>query len=204
MIVDPVGTADYPKPWVMAGSHSKFLAGGNVVLIDPLVLDFETQQAVANWLAVSATEPQTSVGCILIVRSPLSELVANRRIHESLARRFVGTETEIPTLAERGDDLRALVLDKVARLGMSLYGEPRAVDPAVLAELLNYDWPGNELELDTILLLLVQKAATPLITLDVLEQANFYRLLKRDLSGTPMPSMTTGRPPKRVLGQRPR
>ena len=138
------------------------------------------------------------------MRSPLSTLVANRRIHEALARRFVSAETQIPTLAERGDDLRALVLDKVARLGMSLYGEPRAVDSAVLAELLNYAWPGNESELDTVLLLLVQKSVAQLITLDVLEQANFYGLLKQDQSGTPLPSMTTGRPPKRVIGQRPR
>ena len=204
IIVDPVNVADYPKPWLMHGSHSKLLAGGNVVLIDPLVMDFETQQAVSNWLAASAAEPQQSVGCILIVRSPLSTLVANRRIHEALARRFVSAETQIPTLAERGDDLRALVLDKVARLGMSLYGEPRAVDSAVLAELLNYAWPGNESELDTVLLLLVQKSVAQLITLDVLEQANFYGLLKQDQSGTPLPSMTTGRPPKRVIGQRPR
>ncbi len=204
VIVDPVNAADYPKPWLMKASQSRLLAGGNVVLIDPLVLDFEAQQAVATWLTITAAEPETNVGCILIVRSSLNDLVTSRRMHEALARRFIGVETEIPTLAERGDDLRALVLDKVARLGMSLYGEPRAVDPAVLAELLNYAWPGNELELDTILLLLVQKAATPLITLDVLEQTNFYGLVKQDESGTPVQSVTTGRPPKRVLSQRPR
>lgn len=175
-----------------------------MVIIDPVALDLKTQLAISNWLGVSAVDPSGSVGCILIVRASLTSLVASRRIHESLARRFDAAETQIPKLADRGDDLRALVLGKVARLGMSVYGEPRAVNTAVLAELLDYAWPGNELELDCILQLLVQNAVSPLITLEDLEQINFHKWPFVDQSGTPVPTVSGHRPPNRVIGQRQR
>lgn len=204
IIADPVNTADFPKPWGSLGGGGRFAAGGNFVVIDPVALDIETQQAMANWLGAVAEEPGGGVGCILIARSSLKSLVASRRIQESLARRFAAAETEIPRLADRGEDIRTLVLDKVARLGMSLYGEPRAVDTAVLSELLDHDWPGNETELDSILQLLVQRAASPIITLDDLEQLNFCKPRNTDHSGTPLPSVTGYRPPNRSVGHRPR
>jgi hypothetical protein len=204
VVADPVNATDYPKPWNTLSDRDRLVAGGNVALIDPVVLDFETQQAVANWLALLAAESNSSVGVILAVRSSLTSLVATRRIPESLAHRFVGAETQIPALSERGEDLRALVLNKVARLGVSLFGEPRAVDTAVLAELLDYEWPGNELELDSVLQLLVQIAVSPVITLADLERINLHKMRVAEPVVTPRPSPAGHRPPNRVIANKPR
>jgi len=203
VFVDPINAAVYPKPWASSEGRARPLAGGNLVLIDPIALDLDTQQSLASWLSIVSAESKQDSGCILVVRSPLANLVGSLRMHDSLARRFLGAETEIPTLADRGEDIRAMVLEKAARLGMSLYGAPRAVDTAVLAELLDYDWPGNELELDSVVLQLVQRAASPLITLADLEQINFSKARVTE-SGTPLPPVATRRPPHRVVSQRPR
>lgn len=204
VIADPVNTSDYPKPWVDSQRGRHALGGGNLVLVNPVALDFESQQAIETWLSERSSESVPDIGCILVVRASLMELVASRRIIESLARRFAGVETEIPRLADRGDDVRAMVIDRLARLGMSLYGAPRAADPAALAEFLNYDWPGNESELDSTLLRLIQKAKLPLITLDDLEQIGFSATSPEDRSGTPLPAVAMHRAPHRATTQRPR
>jgi hypothetical protein len=202
LIVDPVNTPDYPKPWSSLEKQAKLENGGNLVLIDPVALDFETQQQISQWLVQFASESGGSLGCILIVRSPLSALLASGRIHESMVRRFSSAETHVPQLADRGEDIRALVLDKVARLGMSLFGEPRAVDTAVLAELLEYDWPGNEGELDSLLQILVQASTSPLITLSELEQIGFRVGRQDEQTLTPKPANSMRRPPNRIIAQR--
>lgn len=204
VVVDPVQTPDYPKPWNTLADRERVAVSGNVAFIDPAALPFDAQQAIANWLAGMPADSNSSVGCIAVVRSPMAILVTAGRVHESFARRFVDAETQIPKLADRGEDMRALVLGKVARLGLSLFGEPRAVDPAVLAELLNYEWPGNELELDNILQLLVQRAAASVITMGDLEQINLHRLRVEEPTITPRPAATGHRPPNRSIHQRTR
>jgi hypothetical protein len=53
----------------------------------------------------------------------------------------------LPTLVERADDLRALILDLVARLGRGANGQPLGVSRGALQLLLDHDWPGNDAEL---------------------------------------------------------
>ena len=204
VLVDPVNSIDFPKPWSQLEGGRQQIAHGNLILVDPVALDIETQQAVASWLSRQSTEGESALGCILIARVPLPSLVASHRLHDGLARLFADAQTEFPKLAERGDDLRAMVLDKLTRLGVSLHGTPSAANAAVLGELLDHDWPGNELELDGTLLLLVQQAQSPLITLDDLDRIGFRKSPAVDQSGTPLPTATTHRAPRRLITQRPR
>ncbi len=204
VVVDPVSTSDPPTPWLDPVGQEKKLGGGNLVLIDPTALPLAAQRAIALWLATSSSDSKTGVGCIVVTRLPLRVLLESSRIDESLARRFTDFETEIPQLAERAEDLRAMVLEKTARLGMSVLGEPSAVEPAVLAELLDYDWPGNDLELESVLARLVASAQSPLITLEHLERIRFASRGQDELSGTPLPTHPSFRPPPRTISQRPR
>jgi len=204
VVVDPVRSAEYPQPWADSAENSRVLAGGTLVVIDPTALSTDTQQSIATWLGNHGTDTAAGIGCILIVRFPLGVLVQTNRLDESLARRFTDAETEVPRLSERAEDLRAMVLDETARLGMSLHGVPCAVEPAVLAELLEYDWPGNDLELESVLMRLVSVATPPLITLDDLEHIRFTPARSLELSGTPLPTTVSLRPPTRAVTQRPR
>lgn len=204
VFADPVNSIDFPRPWTHVEGGRQPIAGGNLILVDPVALDMETQQAITNWLSRRSADAESALGCILITRSSLANLVASQRLHDGLARLFAGAETEFPKLAERGDDLRAMILDKLTRLGVSLHGAPSAANTAVLAELLDHDWPGNELELDSTLLLLVQMGRTQLITLDDLDRIGFRKVPTVDQSGTPLPSVAAQRPPHRLVTQRPR
>ena len=204
VFTDPINSIELPKPWAQVGSGRQPIAGGNLILVDPVALDMESQQAIANWLSRQLADAESALGCILIARSSLANLVASHRLHDGLARLFAGAETEFPKLAQRGDDLRAMILDKLTRLGVSLHGAPSAANTAVLAELLDHDWPGNELELDSTLLLLVKEAQTPLITLDDLERIGFRKPPTVNESGTPLPPVAAQRPPHRLITQRPR
>jgi len=129
---------------------------------------------------------------------------ASRERQLKLARRFGSYETNIPPLSDRAEDLRAMILDRVARLGLTLRGEPFATDDAVLDELLNYEWPGNESELESALQLLVQHASESLIHLDDLESIGFGTAAPRTSEPASSPATKVLRPPQRRIARRQR
>jgi transcriptional activator for dhaKLM operon len=159
---------------------------------------------IGKLIASSPNDTEAKFGCILIVRSDLSDLVAHKLIADSLARRFGENEIVVPSLASRAEDLRAMILDKTARVGMSLRGEPSSVDHAVLEVLLNYSWPGNETELAACLQLLTQQSSGALIHLDDLERIGFPGLFVPDASSSTDSPPVTRRPPSRRLLHRQR
>jgi DNA-binding NtrC family response regulator len=85
----------------------------------------------------------------LILGLPVAaaELGETGRLHEALARAVDGRELWLPRLAERAEDLRALVLEALSRFGVAATGEPLGIEPAALAALAEHEFPGNELEL---------------------------------------------------------
>ena len=203
-IVDSMGEVESIKPWLSVDISDPTLAPGNLALVDPVGLRLEDQQQLARWLGEPAPSTSTRFGCVMIVRSPLSDLVSRKCIDESLARRFGSYETNIPPLSDRAEDLRAMILDRVARLGLTLRGEPFATDDAVLDELLNYEWPGNESELESALQLLVQHASESLIHLDDLESIGFGAAAPRAFEPASAPATKVLRPPQRRIARRQR
>ncbi len=111
-----------------------------------------------------------------VVRVPAEELL-----------RIFPTETRviIPSLAERAEDLRALIYDRAARLGAILHGKPIGVDPSALAVLLEHDWPLNDLELDMTLHALVLATTSNAISTETLDQIQFPSLRPQVTSSTP-------------------
>jgi DNA-binding NtrC family response regulator len=172
-----------------------------LVIMEPLALSKDHQQFIAR--RVAEADSGAELGCVVILHQSIAELVSLKRIDESLARRFVASEIVVPRLSERSEDLRAMILDRVARCGLSLRGEPHAIDDAVLGELLNYEWPGNESELDSTLQLLVQHAEGPLIHLEDLEAVGFLTQVDPLTRNAAEPTRSL-RPPQRRIGKRAR
>ncbi len=71
------------------------------------------------------------------------------------------TMVRIPPLVERIEDLRALALERLSRLGLSLRGEPLGLAEEALAVLVEHDWPGDEAELATVLLVAATRGKGP-------------------------------------------
>jgi hypothetical protein len=202
LIVEPVGETEPYRPWRSLEPDDETLPLGNLALLDLPGLALEEQQDLSRWLGDASSGPR--IGCILVAHGSLRDLVARRLLDESFARRFGSCETKIPPLCERSEDLRAMILDRVARLGLSLRGEPFAIDDAVLDELLNYEWPGNESELESVLQLLVQDAMESLVHLSDLEAIGFSAGSPRADEPASAHPPRVQRPPQRRIGRRPR
>jgi DNA-binding NtrC family response regulator len=125
--------------------------GGTLLVLGASALPREVQEHLVQFLVSRAhAEPASGVprtGLVLGLSSSASDLQRAGRLHEALAHRLEGRELSLPTLAERAEDLRALVLEALIRLRVGTQGEPLGIEPAALALLAEHDFPGNELEL---------------------------------------------------------
>lgn len=152
---------------------------GTWVLLNPQALSTEQQEVVAKsmlqWRAKHVIESVPPMGFVLAVHLPASASFENLVLVESLRNQFPLQNTVVvPPLAERAEDLRAAIYERVARLGTVLRGTALGVSPPALAELLEYDWPGNDLELETTVTSLVLAAEDESITDRTLEGIGFY------------------------------
>jgi len=76
-----------------------------------------------------------------------------------------------PRLRERGEDLRSLVLAELARQGMSVRGAPLGIEDGAYERLADYPYPGEDVELRSILARLALVADG-----EVVRQADFAKL----------------------------
>lgn len=143
LVVDATLPADQPIDRWRNPESSPFEAarGGTLVIIDPQALPEETQRYVG-------TQLEDDMGLIAVLPVFANALDA---VDDHLAERITAT-LELPTLAERAEDLRALALHKLSRIGARIRGRPYGLS-LLGQELLNeHAWPGNEDELDAVLL----------------------------------------------------
>lgn len=120
-------------------------AGGTLVLLDAQALPLPIQSYVAAALP-------DDVGLIVVVPSTADALVAAGRMSDRLADLLGDRAAALPTLESRAEDLRALALGHLARLGARIRGEPMGLDLRALAALGEHSWPGNDAELYAVLL----------------------------------------------------
>lgn len=118
--------------------------GGTLVLLDAHALPLEVQR----YVAVAAGP---DVGLIVASFATIDVLVGQGRLDEHLADRFGDRAVALPPLSARAEDLRGLLLDRLARIGERLRGKPMGLAPAALAALTEHTWPGNDAEMDAIL-----------------------------------------------------
>ncbi|GAO56090.1 MULTISPECIES: sigma-54 dependent transcriptional regulator [unclassified Novosphingobium] len=78
---------------------------------------------------------------------PLEKEIAERRFREDLYYRLNVVPVTIPSLAERRDDIPALVDHFFTRYATEQGITPPAISPEAMAALQSHDWPGNVREL---------------------------------------------------------
>lgn len=160
-----------------AATRSPLVAsdGGTLLILAAAALPQEVQEHLAQSISTRPHGEQPSSvrpgGLILELPGPADALVALGRLHPALAHAIRGRELPLPRLADRSEDLRALVLEGLSRFGIAASGEPLGIEPAALAALTEYEFPGNELELFGLIARTAATARGPRITLQDLTQS---------------------------------
>jgi DNA-binding NtrC family response regulator len=128
--------------------------GGMLVLLDGAALPTDVQQLIGRALAErrspSADAVPLDIALAFTGVAPPVELVASRRLEESLASRLgdaLQAPVELPRLRERAEDLRAILTDRFAREGLRTRGRPVGLDDAAFARFVDYTFPGEDAEL---------------------------------------------------------
>ncbi len=135
--------------------------GGTLLVLSASALPLPVQDYLAHFSARGAADDTSTVrraGLVLGLPDTAAALAAEGRLSEALLRRIDGRQLSLPRLAERAEDLRALVLEGLIRLRVGAQGEPLGIEPAALALLTEHEFPGNELELFGVLARTAAKA----------------------------------------------
>jgi transcriptional regulator with AAA-type ATPase domain len=173
LVIDASSAAGEPETalWDEAErSPFKLAEGGTLVIVNFQSLLTQGATADAGLLQVhnqlEHLEPRaaTAPALVLVCNTPLSagvESWASRHLTRGTLQRIA-----LPTLLERAEDLRPLILEHLTRLGPGADGEPLGVEPAALRTLMDHTWPGNDAELKGVLTRAHARCRGPRITLD--------------------------------------
>jgi hypothetical protein len=176
-VVDASDRADHSAgDWTDSSTSPLTLAhGGTLFVLSAPSLPEPTQNLLAQTMRDRALPGPLSraLDLLVVVSVPatVDVLAASGRMTSALADYLGDRAVPIPPLSARAEDLRALLLDRLARAGMKWRGKPLGIDPAAQALLLEHEWPGNDLELEDI----VTRAAV-MAQGDVLTRADLDRM----------------------------
>jgi len=136
-------------------------------------------------------------GLVVSAHASLEALRELGKIAPLLARE-IEAEVRLPALVDRPEDLRALVLSALARESARVGREPLGVDPAAQRLLVEHIWPGNEIELEAVLLRAARVAGGRAVTADDLAKIGFEaKPTARHEPFTPSPQPARRRAPRR-------
>ncbi len=121
---------------------------------------------------VAAALPDDA-GLIVSLPATVDTLAADGALSDAFADKLGGRAVVLPTLAARPEDLRALALETLGRIGVRLHREALGLEPQALAMLLEHTWPGNDAELYATLLRAALVAEVPAVTARDLERIGF-------------------------------
>jgi hypothetical protein len=88
---------------------------------------------------------------VAVVSRTADTLVAEGKLDERLALLLDDRLVALPTLDQRPEDLRGIVLDHLATIGRRFFGDVARIDPRAFALLTERELPGNDAELFGIL-----------------------------------------------------
>jgi hypothetical protein len=118
---------------------------GTLVVLDAHALPASVQRYLATAL-------EDDTGVVAVLPSSVDALAAAGRLDEHLAGRLGDRAVVLPSLADRPEDLRAMALHELARIGIRLRGSPMGLSLQAQELLNEYAWPGNDAELEAVLL----------------------------------------------------
>ena len=138
---------------------------GVLVLVDGAALPVDVQRLVAQSLAEKRAPWERAEPLDVVLA--LTRVPGEPSIEPALAARLgdaIEQPVRLPGLAERAEDLRALLTDRLAREGLRVRGEPVALGDSALARLVEHPFPGDELELAAVVQALVRGARGAVLT----------------------------------------
>lgn len=153
---------------------------GTWVLMNPQSLSPAQQEALSSvlvrWKATQVIESSTPMAYVLALHagrdaSPEEELPIGSPLQAFFP---IESRVHIAPLAQRPEDLRAAVQERLARLGTVYCGRALGIEPNALVDLLEYDFPLNDLELESTLTALVLVAEGDRVRTAELERIGFY------------------------------
>jgi DNA-binding NtrC family response regulator len=181
-------------------SPSRLAIGGTLLVLDVDALPLPIQEHLARTLGqLEGSESALPAPRLIVSLHAAPEaLVRLGKLSPALAR-LLEAEVVLPALTERAEDFRALALTGLARASLRLGREPLGLEPGALHLLLEHTWPGNELELDAVLLRAARVAGGIRVTVDELRQAGFEprAALRPEPEPTPLAPSTRRRAPRR-------
>ena len=170
VLVDATSVREHdPARWVDPKLSPLALADrGMLVLLDGAVLPLDIQQLVARsciekrapWERADPLDVQLAL-TLTTAASP-GELAEQGRLDGALALRLgdaLSAPVTLPRLRDRPEDLRAILTDRLAREGLRVRGRPVGIDHAAYARLVDYEFPGEDVELAAIAQRLVALAS---------------------------------------------
>ena len=189
VLVDGTSTRDHDSGrWKDPVASPLALAdGGMLVLLDGAALPADVQRLIGQALAERRApwgrpEPLDVVLALTAVADP-SRLVESGRLDPMLAARLgdaVEAPVRLPGIAERPEDIRALVTDRLAREGLRVRGAPVGIDDAAFMLLVEHGWDGEDAELGVVVQRLVASAAG-----EVVREPDVRRVLWGGAAGEP-------------------
>jgi transcriptional regulator of acetoin/glycerol metabolism len=158
--------------------------GGTLVILDAHVLPKDVQRLIGTSL-------RDDTGAIAVLPRAATAQGAPCDLDEHFTDRLGDRVLEPPGLAARVEDLRALALVALARLGMRLRGRPFGLSLEAQNLLIEHDWPANDAELEAVLV-----RAALATTGDVVQ----VEAIRRSLGAASPSAVESG--PVRVAGAR--
>ncbi|MEZ4256630.1 MAG: sigma 54-interacting transcriptional regulator [Polyangiales bacterium] len=146
--------------------------GGTLFVRDVVALPLDVQARLVSVIAerraatVGGTPAAYDADVRLVATARLapSTLLRNAAIDVELERRLSQAALFVPPLRERKEDIPSLVLLALDRESRALGREPMGIEPDALAKLVAHAWPGNLVELHTVLVGAVARATGVRVT----------------------------------------
>jgi hypothetical protein len=172
-------------------SPLKLCDGGTLVLLNapgfPLAVQELIVRAFARSSGALVHSRIPSAGLMVTVRRSSDDAHSSELLAQSLARLLEsGKRVVVPALADRAEDLRALTLNILARLGLENRGEPLGVAFDAIRLIVEHDWPGNDVELEAVLTRAAVVASGAVVTAADLRAVGFSPV-SDGAEGTPAP-----------------
>lgn len=142
-------------PWPLDSETTpwKRAAEGTLVLISPGALPEDLQLRLGE--ALENQRPNFVVSCT----------TGSGTLVPRLKRQLQGPVIGLPTLADRAEDIQALVISELAQLGLTHRGSAFGIEKAALFRIIQRHYPGNDAELKGLLAAIAGHATGERITL---------------------------------------
>jgi hypothetical protein len=166
IIVDATNTEEHDRDrWSDPSSSPLAMAdGGMLVILDSSSLPSEIQGLVsracaegrAPWPSTARLDVQLAATATIPSNPEQGTLRFGHDLHAALPGAW-DHPIVLPSMRDRPEDLRALLTDRLAREGQRMLGRPVGIEPAAYGRLAQYDFPGDERELGSIVQRLVAR-----------------------------------------------